>query len=176
MSLSLRPSSRLLTLHLDLSKDESLYTHFLDNRQTTDHRSIIFGVRQLNASEVALWCTHRSVPADPPRWDEPFRFTHNYELRLYTSGCFYLDDEHRWRSDGLQVGPLTNLTHTQCLSSHLTTFAAGFAVLSQPIGSNHAFADSTDHEMIHLTVILCLMMLMIFARSLLHPWPKYKSE
>ena len=99
----------------------SLYSHFLDNQQTTGHQSIIFGIRQLNGTEVDQRCSSSSTHADPPRSDQPFRFTDNYELRLYTSGCYYLDADHRWRSDGLLVGPLTNLTHTQCFSSHLTT-------------------------------------------------------
>jgi hypothetical protein len=103
---------------------EGIYTHFIDNLKTGGHQSIIFGVRQLNATEAARSCINSSTGTDPPRSDQPFRFTDNYELRLYTSGCFYLDADHRWRSDGLQVGPLTNLTHTQCLSSHLATSAS----------------------------------------------------
>ena len=147
----------------------SLYNHFLDNQQTTGHQSIIFGVRQLNGTEVDHWCSKPSAHADPPRSDQPFRFTDNYELRLYISGCFYLDAEHRWRSDGLQVGPLTNLSHTQCLSSHLTTFASGFDVLPSPI--NWAFvlssADSDKNQSTYLTVICALilyLMSMAYAR------------
>ena len=81
----------------------SLYTHFLDNQQTNGHQSIIFGVRQLNGTEVNRWCRNQSAQSEPPRSDQPFRFTDNYELRLYTSGCFYLDADRRWRSDGLLV-------------------------------------------------------------------------
>ena len=106
-----------------------LYSYFLDNEQTASHRSIIFGIRQMNATEIDRCCTNPSMQRDPPRSDQPFRFTDNYELRLYTSGCFYLDADHRWRSDLLQVGPLTNLSHTQCLSSYLTTSAGGLLVL-----------------------------------------------
>ena len=36
---------------------------------------------------------------------------------------------------------MTNLSQTQCLSSHLTTFAAGFLVLPSPISWNYAFSD-----------------------------------
>ena len=147
----------------------SLYTHFLNNQQTTGHQSIIFGIRQLNGTEVDLWCNNPSTHADPPRSDHPFRFTDNYELRLYTSGCFYLDADHRWRSDGLQVGPLTNLSHTQCLSSHLTTFASGFFVLPNPINWNCVFsiADFSKNQSTYLTVICALilyLMLMTYAR------------
>jgi hypothetical protein len=30
-------------------------------------------------------------------------FTSNYELRIYTSGCYYLDTNNNWQSDGLVV-------------------------------------------------------------------------
>ena len=147
----------------------SLYTHFLDNQRTTGHQSIIFGVRQLNGTEVDQWCGNPATHADPPRSDQPFRFTDNYELRLYTSGCFYLDADHRWRSDGLLVGPLTNLSHTQCLSTHLTTFASGFHVLPNPINWIYVFssADFSKNQSTYLTVICALilyLMLMTYAR------------
>ena len=80
-----------------------LYSYFLDNEQTASHRSIIFGIRQLTTTEANRWCTNPSMQGDPPRSDQPFRFTGNYELRLYTSGCYYLDADHRWQSDGLLV-------------------------------------------------------------------------
>ena len=96
-----------------------LHTYFLDNQKTANHRSIVFGTRELNMTEASRWCTHQFTQRDPPRSDQPFRFTDNYELRLFTSGCFYLDADHRWRSDGLLVGPLTNLSHTHCFSTHL---------------------------------------------------------
>ena len=147
----------------------SLYTHFLDNEKTICHRSIIYGIRQLNGTEVDRWCSNPSTQTDPPRSDQPFRFTENYELRLYTSGCYYLDADHRWRSDQLQVGSLTNLTHTQCLSTHLTTFAGGFLVLPKPINWNYVFAnaDFAKNKTIYLTVIgaaLLYVMLIIYAR------------
>ena len=83
----------------------SLHTYFLDNQQTTGHQSIIFGIRQLNATEADYFYIGPIVqnPTPPPRIDQAFRFTDNYELRLFTSGCFYLDADHRWRSDGLLV-------------------------------------------------------------------------
>jgi len=30
-------------------------------------------------------------------------FSSNYELRIYTSGCCYLDLNNNWKSDGLMV-------------------------------------------------------------------------
>ena len=80
-----------------------LHTFFLNNQQTSGHRSIIFGIRQLNETDLLHECTNEWNHTQPLRSDQPFRFTDNYELRLYTSGCFYLDADHRWRSDGLVV-------------------------------------------------------------------------
>ena len=148
----------------------TLHTFFLNNQQTSGHRSIIFGIRQLNGTESDQRCNQpSSAHTDPPRSDQPFRFTDDYELRLYTSGCYYLDADHRWRSDGLLVGPLTNLSQTQCLSSHLTTFAGGFLVLPEPINWNYVFAnaDFAKNKTIYLTVICAAILyaaLMIYAR------------
>ena len=142
----------------------SVYTHFLDNEQTTGHRSVIYGIRQLNETEVNHRCSSPSALADPPRSDEPFRFTENYELRLYTSGCYYLDADNRWRSDGLRVGPLTNLSHTQCLSTHLSTFAAGFMMIPNVINWNgvlsgvHVTKNNTVYFTIMVAVILTVLL------------------
>ena len=135
-----------------------LRTYFLDNKQTMAHQSITFGIRQLNATEAEDLCMNRvmlSPSSPPPRGDQAFHFTDDYELRLFTSGCFYLDADHRWRSDGLQVGPLTNLSHTQCFSTHLTTFASGFLVLHEPINWNFIFAiaDITTSKPAYVTII-----------------------
>ena len=46
----------------------NLHTYFLDNQQTTGHRSIIFGIRQLNVTEADYFCLNPVVqnPAPPP--------------------------------------------------------------------------------------------------------------
>ena len=82
---------------------DDVYTYFLDNQQTVDHQSVIFGLRELNSTELNHFCSNRSANATLPRSDSPFHFTSNYELRLYTSGCYYLDQNNQWRSDGLVV-------------------------------------------------------------------------
>ncbi len=35
--------------------------------------------------------------------NKPFHFSENYQIRIYLSGCFYLDEYHNWQSDGLLV-------------------------------------------------------------------------
>ena len=100
---------------LDLS-NSSLYTVFIDNHQTLNHTSVIFGVRELNATEMNNSCSKIN---DLPLTNEKFAFTFNYELRLFTSACFYLDENDQWKSDGMTVGPLTTYFETQCFSTHL---------------------------------------------------------
>ena len=81
-----------------------MYQYFLDNEQTSNHQSFVFGLRELNVSEIIDVCSstlnnsHR-----PPITDEPFNFTSDYRLRIYTSGCYYLDEHQQWKSDGLIV-------------------------------------------------------------------------
>ena len=86
---------------LDLT-NASLYTYFIDNQQTLARESIVFGLRELNATEIADRCSRTSVPSLPIT-DQRRNFSANYELRLYTSGCYYLDANHEWQSDGLVV-------------------------------------------------------------------------
>ena len=90
--------------------NESVFTYFLDNERTSSHRSLIFGLRQLNDSSSSL----------SPLVNERVMFTSNYELRLYTSSCFYFDEQtEEWKSDGMKVGSKTNHFYTQCFSTHM---------------------------------------------------------
>ena len=87
---------------VDLGKD-GIYVHFLDNEQTLNHYSITYGIRQLNITETNKFCSNQSARENLLKINEPFHFTSNYELRIYQSGCFYLDSNNHWQSDGLIV-------------------------------------------------------------------------
>ncbi|CAF1492760.1 unnamed protein product [Adineta ricciae] len=148
--------------------NDSIYKYWIDSQKTVGHRSIIFGLRQLNSTEITSICTNSSI-TNPPITNQRFEFTSNYELRVYTSGCYYLNASNHWQSDGLVVGPLTNHYQTQCLSNHLTTFANGFIVLPSPINWNYVFthADFLRNITIYLTVIcacITYITLIIYAR------------
>jgi hypothetical protein len=82
---------------------ESIYTYFIDNQQTSSHQSIIFGLRELNSTETVDVCSITSINSNPPITNQRLNFTSNYELRIYTSGCYYLDTNNNWQSDGLVV-------------------------------------------------------------------------
>ena len=133
--------------------NESLYTYFLDNLQTAGHQAIIFGLRELNSTESEVFCSNTSI-ANPPITDKQANFTSDYELRVYTSACYYLDANNQWKSDGLLVGPLTNHRQTQCFPTHLTTFASAFLALPVPTTWNYVSIDATQNQTIYLTVIL----------------------
>ena len=102
------PLSEVSSLVADLS-NESLFTSFLDNEQTSNHRSLIFALRQWNDSSLSS-----------PLINDGVLFIADYQLRLYTSSCFYWDETtEEWKCDGMKVGPQTNHFQTQCLSTHV---------------------------------------------------------
>jgi hypothetical protein len=133
------------------------------------HQSVIFGIRELNSTEMIYVCSSSSITTSPPITNDRFNFTSNYELRIYTSGCYYLDANNNWQSDGLVVGSLTTHYETQCYATHLTTFASGFTVFPAPINWNYVFAntDFMKNKTVYLTVICVVvvyLVLVIFAR------------
>jgi hypothetical protein len=85
----------------NLSND-SIYAYFIDNQRTEGHQSVVFGLRELNTTEMINFCSNISIN-NPPIINERFNFTSDYELRIYTSGCYYLDQNNQWKSDGLLV-------------------------------------------------------------------------
>ena len=148
--------------------NDTIYRYYVDNRKTSSHQSVIFGLRELNSTEMINFCSNVSI-THPPITDHQFNFTSNYELRIYTSGCYYLDTNNKWKSDGLVVGPLTNFDRTQCFSTHLTQFTGGLQVLPAPIDWNYVFAnaDFMKNKTIYFTVIcvtVIYLILMIYSR------------
>ena len=98
-------------------------------------------------------------------------FTDNFWLRIYTSGCYYMDPKtNEWSSRGMDILSDTNLTHTHCVSNHLTTFAGGFVVLPNAIDFEHVWANSSflRNPVIYSTVIALLLIYF-----LLGIWARY---
>ena len=87
-------------MDLDRNNDGN-YVHFLNNTQTINHHSIIYGIRQLTEIEMQKFCTNETFA--PPIFTKSFHFTSNYQLRVYQSACFYFDHNHQWQSNGLIV-------------------------------------------------------------------------
>ena len=80
---------------------DGLWSYFIDNQRTSQHHWIIFGIRELNNLELKMYCSN--VSTNPPITDQSFNFSANYELRMYTSGCYYLDTSNNWQSNGILV-------------------------------------------------------------------------
>lgn len=89
--------------HFTPSNKDPLFKFYVDNEQTAGHRSIFIAISELNDSEVVDMCSWNRSNTTHLRDDRPRNFTSDYYLRLYQSGCFYLDDDNRWKSDGLRV-------------------------------------------------------------------------
>ncbi|CAF1670733.1 unnamed protein product, partial [Adineta ricciae] len=146
--------------------NESVYRYFYDNEQTVGYRSLVIGLRELGSASD---CLRSSTASQPPITDEVYNFTSNYEIRMYTSGCYYLDGGNEWRADGLVVGSLTNHYQTQCYAKHLTKFTGSFNVLPQPVNWQYVFAnaDFARNKTIYLTIIsvsVIYVLLIIYAR------------
>lgn len=85
---------------------QGFYTYFIDNEQIGDRSSIVLRLRELTPAEMLRFCS----PSPPPSKDLPtfektslFRFSSDYFLRTFLSGCYYFTSDHQWRSDGLRV-------------------------------------------------------------------------
>jgi hypothetical protein len=78
---------------------------YVDNERTSGHVSLVFGMRELNASESDEHCNGGGGGGgvDMPIFDTAMVFSANFELRSYLSGCYYLDAKKVWRWDGLLV-------------------------------------------------------------------------
>ena len=79
------------------------------------------------------------------------------------------NQSNSWSSYGMEVLEDTNLTHTHCISNHLTTFASGFIVLPNAIDFSYVWSNSSflQNPVIYSTVIalICVYILMgIWAR------------
>jgi len=77
--------------------NQRYFSFMIDNQQTVGHRLLIFGLEQENRNN-----------------------SKEYEYRVYSSGCYYLNKESEWKGDGLRVGEKTNLSQTHCYSTYLT--------------------------------------------------------
>jgi hypothetical protein len=189
------PSCKKSTSSLNLMRfavlaltTDGFFTFALDHRETQSRQSVIFGLRQLTHNEANTACspTLTNTPSVLVTTDQPFNFTANYFLRIFSSGCYFIDAEQRWQTTGMkvsretnidshphtlqiQMGPRTDLNQTHCYSTHLTSFAGGFIVLPKPVNWNYVFAnaDFTRNMTIYLTVICVtalFLLLLIYAR------------
>jgi hypothetical protein len=63
--------------------NESIYTYFIDNNHIKGHHSIIFGIRELNSTEMIDYCFKNASLNNFSVISEQSYFTSNYLLNLY---------------------------------------------------------------------------------------------
>jgi polycystin 1L2 len=142
------------------------------NSNTKDKTSVSYGIRQLTPEELNTHCipnrnttTFKEKPV-PYITPNEIKFTRNFEIRTYLSGCYYyLVNEGKWTNDGTIVGPDTNITHTHCITNHLTEFAGGLVILPNEINFDLAFENPsfTSNPIIYSTIIAFMCAYIIFA-------------
>lgn len=110
--------------------------------------------------------------------DDSFNFTqvlsNSLSQRVYASGCYYLNESTAsWSSYGAEVLSDSNITHTHCITNHLTQYAGGLVILPPQIdfASVWANASFTKNLTIYLTVIIISSLYL-----LLLMWCRYQDR
>jgi hypothetical protein len=81
---------RLCFVLIDLIDEISYYQYYIDNIKTTGHQALFIGIQELNENEK---CSKDSLPQII---DQLYRFSSNYFVRIYISGCYYLNQQGYW--------------------------------------------------------------------------------
>ncbi|CAF3768567.1 unnamed protein product [Rotaria magnacalcarata] len=129
----------------DRKSNTSKYTYFIDNTRISHHQWAIVGIREMKQ------CNKDNL-------SDNIQFSSDYSIRIYTSGCYYLDSNNNWQSDGLKVGPKTNESFTQCYSTHLTTYAGAFVVLPNPIPWHALDFNPANNVTIYVTLSILFVL------------------
>ncbi|XP_035669852.1 polycystic kidney disease protein 1-like 2 [Branchiostoma floridae] len=114
------------------------------------------GVEELDPTEC------RNVPgasyADVTARLRTARCNETYRLAILTPRCNWWNVAgNKWNPSGCTVGPNTTATHTQCLTTHLTSFGADFIVPPNSIDFSTVFAkfaNLSDNAAVFSTVIV----------------------
>ncbi|XP_022801963.1 polycystic kidney disease protein 1-like 2 [Stylophora pistillata] len=99
--------------------------------------------------------------------------TVEYLFSSYASECLYWDElNHIWIGDGCVVGPLSNSTHTQCLCTHMSSFASSFFVPPNKIDWGKVNMEELLKNPIVAIIVCCIFLLY----SLLVVWARRKDK
>ncbi len=116
-------SKRIYFLFLDLivGPGFSYYLYFSDPGDNFNlATSLSYGLRELDANEYQKYCVNSATATQPPVSINTTSFTADYEVRAFSSGCYYLDSATgNWLSDGLVIQSDTVLEATHCKSPTL---------------------------------------------------------
>jgi len=137
----------------------SLYTFFLNSAQTKGYTGLVtFGIRELNQTEHSLYCNNNQtiLTNESPLIINYLNFTSDFLLRVFTSGCYYFNNnDNTWSSNGLEVLSTTTLDYTYCQTNHLTEFASGASCILPTLNFNNIWAHASflDNLTLYITVI-----------------------
>jgi hypothetical protein len=146
----------------DLTKEnnDSFYTLFSNMSKTINFTGFIgIGIKQLLISEFSYYCVNKSNNYSINKIDNqtPVQFTGNISVRVFLSGCYYVNKlTGLYSSYGMEVLSTSNTTYTQCISNHLTEFASGWIVLPNAINFDDVWSNAsfTQNMTIYITVIV----------------------
>lgn len=102
-------------------------------------------------------------------------------ILVFASGCYFVDESIiEYSSWGVEILSDSNLTHSHCVSSHLTEFAGGLVVVPSTIDFNNVWANAgsfTRNMTIYLTVIIiCSLYILLFVVCRYADWTDSKKR
>lgn len=154
----------------NVSTNQTQYSQFLffmNISQVNGRKGFVgYSIRELNQTELNTHCPNNTLKEPPILTNNSQLFNYDFSVRVYTSGCYYLDQSSgKWRSDGMEILPDTTIWMAHCQSNHLTQFAGGLVVLPSKINFNHVFANAgfLQNPVIYSTVIAIVALYVLSA-------------
>jgi hypothetical protein len=139
---------------------DSFYTFYTKNSNETE--LIGYGIRELEQNEFNDFCTGpvKKQFTNIPKLSNKSsleRIKSSFSYRFYASNCYFLNrSSYNWSSEGVQLLADSNMTHSHCLTEHLTDFTSGLQVLKINIDFNYVFLHGSfaENPTIYLTIII----------------------
>ena len=165
---------------LIIEQNDSFYLIFANMSKVNSFKGYIgFSIIEINSNELnchnkSLNSIEKLIELTQNKTNNNTSFTDNYWIRIYSSGCYYMNTyTNEWSSYGMEILSDTNITHSHCTSNHLTTFAGGFIVLPPTINFNNVWANASflQNPVIYSTVIALISLYI-----LLGIWSRYMDS
>ena len=151
-------------------EDDSEFYLFFSNMKSINAYSgyVGIGFRELNDSEYDFYCLNYNKNANfllRAPFNNNKTFSSDLRIRIILSGCYYLNSDGFWKTDGVEIERGSAINYINCTTNHLTSFAGGFLVLPPAIDFNNAFANSSflKNSTVYSTVIGSLLLYIILA-------------
>lgn len=141
-----------------------------------ENSTVGIGIRELSKDEEIIYCSKNFVNnlPEPPKLDSNFQLNNDIETVLIAKSCYYLNKKNeQWQTDGLITVDDLNLTHTTCLSNHLTDFSAAQVVLPPSIDFGFVIKNSSfeKNPTVYATLIVFVTLYII-----LFAWCRYMDR